>query len=150
MSVSNVFLLIQYLHCTSILQADRSSVSTNLLRTVEDTSLLLSFKVPLDGDASSSRYEKPLTPPSSDYLVVAGAVSKLYGDLNGSYDFPATELSYDSSLLKLPPGWKNLVAGDNIQYVGMFLSPEQANVMLPGQFKRYQNSESYPSVNKLT
>jgi hypothetical protein len=114
----------------------RSLISTHLLRVVEETSLNLSSKV---GSIGEDVYSKTLS-NDPNYLVWVGAMTN--SNQNTSLQFPPPSSSLQSYMI-LPSGWSKLVGeeGNNkVEYVGLQLHPQFANLILPGQFQRYQHT----------
>lgn len=56
------------------------------------------------------------------------------GSPEDPFEFPVSR-SAKESFIKLPSGWKELVQGEKIEFIGISMDPQYANLMLPGQFK---------------
>lgn len=82
-------------------------------------------------DYTSFFYKDILNEPQ--FTVTSLAYSKIFPGLdNLKYPF----IGNPNSVIKLPPRWTELVAGQKIECVGMFMDANYASLIMPGQYEK--------------
>jgi hypothetical protein len=111
--------------------ANRSQYATQLVKTIEETSFLLTAKV-----NESRVYEVLLAVSQEQFLAVSITGTKFQPEFN-SLQFPTEVTQYSKdSIIKFPQGWTESINGENIECVGIIMDSEFASLMMPGQFQK--------------
>lgn len=67
------------------------------------------------------------------FTVTSLAYTRVYAGLD-KLTYPIQPENQDS-VIRMPPGWVELVAGNKIECIGMFMDQKYASLIMPGQFK---------------